>query len=131
MLVFAGAPDDGYRWGDANVKGLAIEVPEHPAVKLALEAETAVSGYWSDGTASVELTPSLRNEGYRELEDVQEIAVACVQGGMTIDGCGAELAISLLDGFGPAAAETLTLRVPAGAVTFRMDYGGDGPAVVE
>ena len=131
VLVFAGAPDDGYRWGDANVKGLAIEVPEHPAVKLALEAETAVSGYWSDGTASVELTPSLRNEGYREFGDVQEIAVACVQGGMTIDGCGAELAISLLDGFGPAAAETLTLRVPAGAVTFRMDYGGDGPAVVE
>ena len=131
VLVFAGAPDDGYRWGYDNVKGLAIEVPEHPAVKLGMDAETAVSGYWSDGTASVELTPSLRNEGYRELEDVQEIAVACMQGGVTIDGCGGEFALSLPDGFGPAAAEPITLRVPTGAVAFRMDYGGDGPAMVE
>ena len=131
VLVFAGALDDGYRWGESNVTGLTIEVPEHPPVRLALDTETSVRGYWSDGTADVDLTPALRNEGYREFEDAKRVAVTCLKGGKAIKDCGGESSVSLTDGFGPAAAETLTMRVPAGAVSFRIDYGGDQPAIVE
>ena len=131
VLVFAGAPDDGYRWGDSNVMEHIINVPVLSAVRLVLDAETAVNGYWSDGTANVEVNAFLSNEGYREFEDVQQITVTCAQDGETIDNCSGEFSLSLLDGFGPAVAEVLTLRVPTGTVSFQIDYGGDELAAVE
>ena len=131
VLVFAGAPDAGYRWGDNNVRQHAIEVPEHPAVMLGLDAEATVAGYWSDGTANVDVTFSLSNWGYREFEDVRQVAVTCLQDGRTINNCNGRFGVSLPDGFGPAAAEPLTLRAPTGTVVLRMDYGEDEPATVE
>ena len=131
VLVFAGAPDAGYRWGDNNVRQHAIEVPEHPAVMLGLDAEATVAGYWSDGTANVDVTFFLSNRGYREFEDVRQVAVTCLQDGRTINNCNGRFGVSLPDGFGPAAAEPLTLRAPAGAVVLRMDYGEDESATVE
>ena len=106
-------------------------MPEHSAVELELDAETRVSGYWSNSAANLELSLSLRNEGYVEFEDPQQIAVTCVHDGKTIDHCGGETFLSLPDGFGPSAAETLTLRVPMGAVTLRMDYGREEPTVLD
>ena len=131
VLVFAGAPDEGYLWGDSNVRQHTIDVPLLSAVRLVLDAETTVNGYWSDGTANVEVTASLHNEGYREFEDIQQITFICVQDGETIDNCNGEFNLSLLDGFGPTVADSLTLRMPTGTVSFHMDYGGDELAVVE
>ena len=101
-----------------------------PTVKLALDADATVSGYWSDGTANVELTASLRNTGDLRTEDSHRVAVTCRRAGEAIDGCGSELSISLSDGFGPTD-KALVLRVPVGEMSFRFDYGGDEPATLQ
>ena len=119
VIAYAGANDDGYRWGRGNVQESSIHVAHKSAVSLALDAHAGVSGYWSDGTAQVKLTTSIRNEGYSKVEDTQHIAITCQQDGETVTGCGGEIAIDLADGFGPAEA-THTLEVPMGS-TLELD----------
>ena len=108
----------------------ATPTPTHtptpaPRVELALDGKTTVTGYWSDGTANVELAVSLRNEGNLQLRHSVPIAVTCRHDGDTVDGCSQEFSVSLPDGYGPTI-ETLTLRVPTGRVSFKIAYGDDG-----
>ena len=112
--TFAGENDDGYRWGAANVRRHVITVPEKPAVSLALNADAKVGGYWSDGTANVELSMSLVNEGYQEVEGPQSISIGCLRDGEALSDCGTEAHIELADGFGPATS-TVTVRAPMGS----------------
>ena len=116
LTVYAGAPDNGYRWGERNAAQSAILVPEKPSTALALDAAANVLGYWSYGTAEVELALSLRNDGYRPVEDALAIAVTCHRdGGEPISECGGAVdGIALRDGFGPSE-HVLRLRVPMGA----------------
>ena len=93
-----------------------------PTVKLVLDANATVAGYWSDRTADVELTVTLRNEGDLKFDDTQSIAVTCSHDAETVDGCGGELRVSLHDGYGPVS-ETLHLRVPMGEMSFSLNYG--------
>ena len=99
-------------------------------VTLALDADATVADYWSDGTANVELAASLRNENDLGVEDAYPVVVTCLQGGEVINGCGAEMSISLSDGYGPKH-KGLTLRVPMGEVSLEFDYGGDEPTILE
>ena len=101
-----------------------------PKVALALDADATVAGYWSDGTANVEIAMSLRNEGDLGVEDTHPVAVTCLQGGKVINGCGSETRISLSDGYGPPH-KAFTLRVPMGEVSFEFDYSGDKPTSLE
>ena len=94
-----------------------------PTVKLTLDAEATLAGYWSDGTANVEVTISLRNEGYLRVEGAQSISVSCRKDGEIQGDCGLVTSVSLSNGFGPTA-KTLTLRVPMGEVSFEFLYGG-------
>ena len=55
MVVYAGARDDGYRWGAENVQEDTVTVPHLPPVRLTSEAQPNVAGYWSNGTATLEL----------------------------------------------------------------------------
>ena len=91
---------------------------------LAVESNATVSGYWSDGTANVEVTVSLRNEGTLEFRDAQRISMTCSQGDQVLSGCDEELDVTLADGFGPVVG-TLILRIPMGEVLLELDYGGD------
>ena len=93
-------------------------------MNLVLDVDATVSGYWSDGTANVEITTSLRNVGNLQFKDVQQISVTCSQGGEAVSDCAGKFSVSLPDGFGPAT-ETLTLRVPMGQVSLEFDYGED------
>ena len=99
--VFAGEHYEGYRWGDANVQEAVITVPSKPAVSLAMQAEVNVAGYWSNGTAEVEVMASLRNEGFEQIGETQVINVECQQDGEALDDCGGELLVELANGFGP------------------------------
>ena len=94
-----------------------------PTVKLTLDAEATLAGYWSDGTANVEVTISLRNEGYLRVEGAQPISVSCRKDGEILGDCSLLTSVSLSNGFGPTA-KTLTLRVPMGEVSFEFLYGG-------
>ena len=94
-----------------------------PTVRLSLDAEAAVAGYWSDGTADVEITVTLRNTGNLRLNDAA-ITVTCRHDGSVIDNCSRQMSISLPDGFGPVT-ETLTIRAPAGDFSSEIDYGAE------
>ena len=77
VTAYAGALEYGYRWGERNTYSAPILVPAAPPVAFALDAAADVLGYWSDGTADVELALSLRNDGYSPMEDGLAIAVNC------------------------------------------------------
>ena len=100
-----------------------------PTVKLVLDAYATVAGYWPDGTADVELTVSLRNEGDLKFDDTQSITVTCHHNAGIVDGCGGELRVSLHDGYGPVS-ETLHLRVPMGEMSFRLHDGNGEPLTI-
>ena len=85
-------------------------------VELALDATAEVLGYWSDGTAEVELALSLSNDGYRPAAESYDIAVSCHgDSGEPVSGCGGAVkSVGLLDGFGPSE-HVLRVRAPMGS----------------
>ena len=95
-----------------------------PAVSLALNASTTLAGYWSDGTADVEVAVSLRNKGSLRLDDAQRVVLTCILDQDVSDGCHGGESLSLEDGFGPASAQ-FVLRLPIGKTALEIDYGGD------
>ena len=88
---------------------------EQAPVALALNATVNVLGYGSDGTAEVEFALSLRNDGYRPVEDARAIAVTCYRDdGPPMGDCGGAVdSVALRNGFGPSERVT-RLRVPMG-----------------
>ncbi len=97
-----------------------------PVVRLVLGAESTVVGYWSDGTADVELTVTLRNEGTLRLDGAREITATCIAEGDERRACREELSLALPDGFAPAS-DSFTLRLPMGTTTLAFDYGESEP----
>ena len=97
-----------------------------PVVRLVLDAESTVLGYWSDGTADVEVTVTLRNEGTLRLDGTRELTATCITEGDERRDCREELALALPDGLA-SASENFTLRLPMGATTLTFDYGSDKP----
>ena len=116
VTAYAGAPDDGYRWGERNTAQNVIRVLDKLPVELALDATAEVLGYWSDGTVEVELALSLNNDGYRPAAESYDIAVSCHgDSGEPVSGCGGAVkSVGLLDGFGPSE-HVLRVRAPMGA----------------
>ena len=101
-----------------------------PVVRLVLDAESTVVGYWSDGTADVEVTATLRNEGTLKLNRAQDVTATCISEGDERRDCREEMTLSLPDGFAPAS-ESFTLRLPMGATTLTFGYGEDEPLTLE
>ena len=96
--------------------------------RLAFRAESTVLGYWSDGTADVKVTATLRNEGTLRLDGAQEITATCIAEDAERRDCYEELNLSLPDGFSPSS-ESFTLRLPMGVTSLAFDYGGDEPLI--
>ena len=101
-----------------------------PAVALVLDSEATVTGYWSDGSANVKVTVSLRNAGNLQLSSPVQVAVTCSQDGEAVDDCDGVMRVALPDGFSPGSG-ALTLQVPKGEVSFEFDYSGDEPTTLE
>ena len=96
-----------------------------PSPALEIEADATIAGFWSDGSANVELTFSLQNKGGVGAEDRQTVGVTCLRGGEVINDCGSAMTILLPDGYGPGIG-SMTTRLPPGDVSFALAYGGDG-----
>ena len=126
IRFYAGDDDDGYRWGERNVASRDVDVPRKPAVDLALAAPMEVGGYWSDGTANVEVELTLRNDGYRPVTDLFAVTVSCYAEeapDTPLSACGGVEPLTMADGFGPAA-ESGSYRVPMGATVRASLPGG-------
>lgn len=79
-------------------------------------------GRWSDGSADVELTVSLLNEGDLAAGESQLFGISCLKGSSEIYGCGHEEMVSLPGGFGPVTIAS-TLRVPQSIESLMFSYG--------
>ncbi len=99
-------------------------------VALVLDADATVAGYWSDGTANVEVTVSLLNEGDLPLDRPVEITVVCSRNGRHVNGCGEQMSLFLSDGYSPATG-SFTVRVAAGELALNFAYGQRGATVLE
>ena len=86
---------------------------------LVLEADAAIEGYWSDGTANVTVSATLRNTGNLQVDAPQTITSACTP---ATEGCHQEITLALPDGYHPATAK-LTIRAPMGVTTVMFRYG--------
>ena len=99
-------------------------------VALVLDAEATVTGYWSDGSANVEVTASLRNEGGQRLDRTVGISVTCSRNGEAVNICSEQIDVVLPDGYGPASG-ALTLRVPTGELSLAFAYEEHGATILE
>ena len=91
---------------------------------LVLEADAVIDGYWSDGTADVTVSATLRNDGDLQVDAPQTIAATCTP---AAEGCDPELMLDLPDGYRPATAK-FTIRAPMGVTTVMFRYG-DGKSL--
>ena len=101
-----------------------------PVISLTLDVSTSLVGYWSDGTADVEVTVTLRNGGTLPLDGARDITATCVSEDNERRDCREYLTLSLLDGFAPAS-DSFTLRLPMGATTLNVNYGESEPLTLE
>ncbi len=126
LTVYAGANDDGYRWGERNVVAHTAIVPVKQPVEMALAAPMEVAGYWSDGTANIDIAITLRNDGYQPVTDTFAVTVTCygddTEDAAPVADCGGATGVALADGFGPASA-TAMFRAPIGT-TLRASLPG-------
>ena len=95
-----------------------------PKAVLVLEADAVIEGYWSDGTADVTVSATLRNTGNLQVDAPQTITSACTP---ATEGCHQEITLDLPDGYRPASAQ-FTIRAPMGVTTVMFGYG-DGKSL--
>ena len=95
-----------------------------PKAVLVLEADAVNDGYWSDGTADVTVSATLRNDGDLQVDAPQTITSACTP---ATEGCHQEITLALPDGYRPASA-SFTIRAPMGVTTVMFGYG-DGKSL--
>ena len=89
---------------------------------LVLEADAVVDGYWSDGTADVTVSATLRNDGDLGVDASQTITSTCTSAAGALEGCPQEIILTLPDGYRPAFA-SFTIRAPMGVTTVMFGYG--------
>ena len=121
LELYAGELEDDYRLGNDNVKTVTVEVPVQPPVDLVFEVPPPeITGYYADGSAQVNVTATLVNNGSDPVNNSRDVLVSCRQEGQVVSGCSTVLKLELEDGFGPTSAEA-TIKVPAGDVSLILD----------
>ena len=91
---------------------------------LVLEADSVIDGYWSDRTADVTVSVTLRNDGNLRVGGPQTITSICIPATDALAGCQREITLTLADGYSAASAR-FTLRGPMGITTMTFNYNGD------
>ncbi len=92
----------------------ATPTPDDPTAEFLLDALLTVFGYRQDGTAEVELSIELRNDGDTPAQHSPTVTVECTLNGEAVSGCGGPLdGLVLPDGVGREEAVML-LRAPMG-----------------
>ena len=91
---------------------------------LVLEADSVIDGYWSDGTADVTVSVTLRNDGDLRVGAPQTITSICIPATDALESCDRETTLTLPDGYHPAS-EKFTVRAPMGVTTVMFNYNGD------
>ena len=122
--AYAGANDDGFRWGDGNVAATTLEVAESPPLEWTLSAVSDAEDlqYWSDGSANAVFETRLENVGSGMVIGEIQIVVSCLQDGEVIEECGGEYAVAV-DGEDQSSVTLHTVRVPTGRTELHFAVG--------
>ena len=124
LELYAGELENDYRLGQDNVKTVTVEVPIQPPVDLDFNVSTDITGYYADGSAAVNVTATLVNNGSDRVTNLRDILISCRQEGQVVSGCGTVLGIELEDGYGPTSAQAM-FKIPTGDVSLILDGGDD------
>ena len=101
---------------------LQIDIPPPQVRRPDLETESAVRGYWSDGTVDLDIVAALRNEGIQRLSPgLRLIKLQCSHNDGAATACGPAGEIALPKEILSDAAEML-VRVPAGKVILTFNH---------
>ena len=96
-----------------------------------METGAEVVGYWSDGTADVAVTVSLRNDGGLRFDGVQDIAVTCQKDSAAVSGCPEVVTMELPNGFGSAEVKfTVRTRMGTGPLAMAFSVNDGSPDTV-
>ena len=102
LVAFVGGHQHPVRRGGENVVDIQINLVPQPEIAIAAGVGARVLGYWSDGTADVEVTATISNHGTHALEGSQIVRIECHgPDGQNDPDCTAEGEVTLGDGFGP------------------------------
>ncbi|MXY00071.1 MAG: hypothetical protein F4Y67_04535 [Chloroflexi bacterium] len=130
LIAFVGGPDYGYRLGQDYFKELRINVPSQPATQLSAAVNPTVRGYWSDGTATVNVGAIISNLGSEPHTDLLNAVLSCRRQSDGQPVCESESTASLADGFGPERFDSL-IRVPVGVpLNINLEIEGWGRSAV-
>ncbi len=129
--LYAGANDDGFRWGHLNVVPISLTVPDSPPLEWTLARVTDVQElqYWSDGSANVIFETSLQNNGSDLVSGELPISVQCIRYEIVIDDCGGEYSVQI----DPTSSSNLrrhTIKVPQGQTSLYFAQADSEPIVV-
>ena len=113
LVIFAAGPDFRDRSTGSNILDINLKVDRQPEFDIQARIDADVLGYWSDGTANLQVTSLVWNAGSSALAAPQQIEIGCHAGPLNSIDCSREFEISLADGFGPSQHEFI-VRVPMG-----------------
>ena len=132
VTAYAGANDDGFRWGDGNVAGTTLDVPDSPPFEWTLSAVSDAQDlqYWSDGSANAVFETRLENLGSGMVSGEVQIVVSCLQDGEVIEECGGEYVVAV-DGEDESSVTRHTFRVPSGETELHFSVGEEDVLRVE
>ena len=130
--LYAGANEDGFRWGDDNTSFVMVNVPDSPPLEWSLldVSEAQEIRYWSDGSANVVFETTLANQGSDLVSGEIPISVSCMQNDVAVENCGGEYEVEI----DPAVAHNIlerTIRVPQGETDLYFSHGDDEPVFAE
>ena len=127
--LYAGANEDGFRWGDDNTSFVMVNVPDSPPLEWSLldVSEAQEIRYWSDGSANVVFETTLANQGSDLVSGEIPISVKCIQNDVVVENCGGEYEVEIDPAVAPNILER-TIRVPQGETDLYFSHGDDDPA---
>lgn len=116
--------DIGAVFGQSDRQLTQVTVPVNLNHLLSLDLQTSVRGYWSDGTATIQINGSLARDGELQINEPVPLSLTCQVDVGEANECGKQPALSLAGDTESAPFEA-KLRVPMGAqVAIEARFGG-------
>ena len=101
-------------------------LPGQPQIRV----ETRLVGYWSDGSATIEVSVSPRDWQDIPLDSHREFGLDCTSDGEPVAGCRQVVPLFHVTQGNPEGAK-FTLRVPAGNLSLEFHDGEGDPEVLD
>ena len=77
LIAFVGGPGYGAPLQGNMISEFKVVVPPPPRVAILADLQANVRGYWSDGTADIQVRATLINHGFDPALDLQQVRITC------------------------------------------------------